>query len=574
MKASSLYFPCLRDTPAEAEVISHQLMVRAGLIRKLASGMYTWLPLGLRVMRKIEAIVREELIAIGAQEIMMPSIQPADLWKESQRWHDYGLELLRLTDRHNREFCIGPTHEEVITDVLRGEIKSFRQLPLNFFQIQTKFRDEIRPRFGVMRSREFVMKDGYSFHSSKESLQHTYADYARAYHNIFSRIGLNYCSVKADSGSIGGDTSEEFHVLADSGEDDIAFSHNNSFAANVELVALPLAIHPQPAQQPLTKVATPNCPTIDAVAKFLQLPAQQTVKVMIFHSANSTPEQFRFIAVILRGDQRFNAVKLENHPKIAAPLQMANDTDIANLGLHKGYIGPIQLPIPVLCDNNAAELSDFVCGANVEGYHCSGVNWQRDAHYSEIADLRMAVAGDPSPDGNGVLQIKRGIEVGHIFQLGDTYSRKMQAMVTGENGEDIPMQMGCYGIGITRIVAAAIEQCSDVNGIIWPLAIAPFQATIIAIGYDSNQDVRTKAEEVYALLQARGIEVLLDDRDVRPGVKFYEHDLIGIPHRFTVGVKTLADGVIYYSKRDRSNAQRIAVAELKQGIDSLFTGLM
>jgi prolyl-tRNA synthetase len=488
MRASRFLFATLRETPNDAEVISHQLMLRAGMIRKLASGLYTWLPMGVRVLNKVEAIVREEMNK-SALEVFMPVSQPASLWQESGRYMDYGPELLRFKDRHDHPFVLGPTHEEVITDFVRNELKSYKQLPINFYQIQTKFRDEIRPRFGVMRSREFTMKDAYSFHSDQASLQDTYDVMYQTYSTIFSRLGLDFRPVQADTGSIGGSASHEFHVLADSGEDDIAFSSVSDYAANVEMAEAVTLGEPAAASQALQLVDTPNCQTIAEVCAFLQADAKQSVKALLVQGVADAQGQVPVVALFLRGDHELNEIKAEKHPLIAAPLTFATESQLAALGLTAGYIGPqglLEQGLSVIVDRAAAVLSDFIAGANQSGQHALGVNWQRDAHYSEVFDLRNVVEGDPSPDGQGVLQIKRGIEVGHIFQLGKKYSEALGCTVLGEDGKPFTVTMGCYGIGVTRVVAAAIEQNYDDKGIIWPMAIAPFQVAIVPMNGHSK----------------------------------------------------------------------------------------
>ncbi|TNF35944.1 MAG: proline--tRNA ligase [Gammaproteobacteria bacterium] len=560
MRASQLLLPTLRETPADAEVISHQLMLRAGLIRKLASGLYTWLPVGLKVLRKVEAIIREEMNRAGAQEVLMPVVQPAELWEESGRWGAYGPELLRITDRHDRGFCLGPTHEEVITDLVRQEIQSYKSLPANLYQIQTKFRDEIRPRFGVMRSREFIMKDAYSFHMDASCLQQTYSCMYDAYSAIFTRLGLDFRPVIADTGSIGGNASHEFHVLADSGEDDIAFSDTSDYAANVELAEAVAPSSPRPAaSQSMHKVATPGQHSIEAVSKALSMPPQQLLKTLIVQGAEDASGQSSLVALVLRGDHELNEIKAEKHPLVAAPLQMASDEAIIKtLGCKPGSIGPLGLPIPVIADRSALVLADFACGANEDGFHLTGVNWVRDLPEPEVADLRNVQAGDPSPDGQGTLQIRRGIEVGHIFQLGTKYSDALKASVLDENGKSRIVTMGCYGIGVTRVVAAAIEQNHDERGICWPEAIAPFHVAIVAINYSKSDAVREASDALYAELAAAGMDVLLDDRNERPGVKFADMELIGIPHRVVVGDKGLADGLYEYKGRRDSNNQNLS----------------
>ena len=553
MRASQFLIATQKETPADAEVISHQLMLRAGLIRRLASGLYTWLPMGLRSIRKVERIVREELDAAGAQELLMPAVQPAELWQESGRWQQYGPELLRLKDRHQRDFCIGPTHEEVITDMVRKEVRSYKNLPMNFYQIQTKFRDEVRPRFGVMRSREFIMKDAYSFHLDQESLQQTYNAMHTAYTNIFTRLGLNFRAVRADSGSIGGDASQEFHVLARSGEDDIAFSNspNSNFAANVETAEamLPEAKRGAPSKL-MEKIHTPDQKTIDSVCEFLGLTKQQSLKTLVVLGTADQAGKQPLVALVLRGDHSMNEVKAEKHPLIAEPLTMAPEQRIIDeLGTKPGSIGPVGLTISIIADRAVTVMNDFTAGANEAGYHHTNVNWQRDCDYSDVADIRNVVEGDPSPCGHGEIEIKRGIEVGHIFQLGDKYSRAMNATVLNENGKAQFMQMGCYGIGITRVVAACIEQNFDDKGIMWPLALAPFEIALIPLNYEKSEAVRTATDKLYNELKMAGIDVIMDDRAMRPGVKFADAELIGLPHRVVIGDRGLDSGTLEY--RDR-----------------------
>ncbi len=536
MRTSQLFLPTLKETPADAELVSHQLMLRAGMIRKLASGLYTWLPLGLRVLQKVQHIVREEMNNIGAQELMLPLIQPAELWEESKRWDLFGPDLLKISDRHERMFCFSPTCEEAITDLLRHELRSYKQLPATFYQIHIKFRDEIRPRFGIMRAREFLMKDAYSFHADKISLEKTYQDMHTAYSKIFTRLGLNFRAVYADTGSIGGSASQEFQVLAHSGEDVIFFSNESNYAANVELAEAiaPAGERPAPTA-PMQAVLTPGKRTIVDVSDFLKMPAEQSVKVLL---VNGTKEPI--IALVLRGDHELNPVKAEKFPQIATPLTFADEKVIeAKIGCPVGYIGPVGLNVPVIIDRAAAHLADFVCGANKENYHLINVNWERDAPLATIADLRKVIVGDPSPDGKGTLQMARGIEVGHIFQLGTKYSEALQATVTAEDGSNIPMEMGCYGIGVSRIVAAAIEQNHDERGVIWPVTMAPFQIALVPINYHRSEMVRTKADELYQQLIAAGFEVIFDDRNERPGVMFADMELIGIPYRITLSERTL-----------------------------------
>lgn len=561
MKASQFLFATLKETPNDADIVSSQLMVRAGLIRKLASGLYVWMPMGLRVLKRVERIVREEMDGIGSQELLMTVTQPGELWHESGRWEDYGAELLRFKDRHQRDFVLGPTHEEVITDIARNELKSYKQLPVTFYQVQTKFRDEIRPRFGVMRAREFTMKDAYSFHIDKESLAQTYQDMYDAYSRIFSRLGLKFRAVQADTGSIGGFASHEFHVLADSGEDDIAFSSESEYAANVELAEAICTDVRQAPSQARQDVDTPNMPTCEAVAEHLGIALTQTVKTLIVKGAYSeeNPDAPKLVALVLRGDHTLNEIKAEKIAAVHAPLTMASEEEIKAAGLIKGYIS-VDLTIPVYVDRAAAALSDFVSGANVEHKHTTGMNWERDATITEVVDIRNVVDGDPSPDGKGVLSIKRGIEVGHIFQLGDKYSKALNCSVLGKEGKPVTLMMGCYGIGVSRIIAAAIEQNHDDNGIIWPEpqdkadSIAPFYVAIVPMKSKDGQ-AEQKADELYQTLKARGVNVLLDDRDERPGVKFADLELIGIPHRIVVSERNLAEGKYEYV--NRANGEKV-----------------
>ena len=558
MRTSQMLLSTLKEVPADAEVVSHQLMLRAGMIRKLASGLYTWLPMGLRVLRKIEAIVREEMNRSGAQEVLMPVVQPAELWEESERWSQYGAELLRINDRHQRAFCLGPTHEEVVTDLVRNEVQSYKQLPLNLYQIQTKFRDEIRPRFGVMRAREFTMKDAYSFHASQTCLEKSYTSMYEAYSTIFSRIGLNFRAVLADTGSIGGSASHEFHVLADSGEDDIAFSDSSNYAANVEL-AEALAPAAQAAVKPeaLKKVATPNAKTITEITAQLEIKPSDTLKTLIVKADPATCES-PFVGLVVRGDHQLNAVKAEKLDWVLAPLEMADEQDIEQqLHCTAGSIGPVELGMPIIADRTAAVQTNFVCGANKDGWHLTGVNWQRDTSPDRIADIRSVVAGDASPDGQGMLAIKRGIEVGHIFQLGNKYSEAMQATVLNEQGKTQTLLMGCYGIGVSRVMAATIEQNHDDRGIIWPASIAPFALVLIPVNMQKSELVRQVTEQLYDDLQKAGIDVLLDDRKDRPGVKFADMELIGIPHRIVVGEKSLQRGILEYRARNQPEAAEI-----------------
>ncbi|SFB90291.1 prolyl-tRNA synthetase [Marinospirillum celere] len=559
MRASQLLIATLKETPNDAQVISHQLMLRAGLVRSLGSGLYTWLPLGLRTLRKVERIVREEMDKSGAQEVLMPGVQPAELWQESGRWDEYGKELLRLQDRHSRDFCVGPTHEEVITDLVRKELRSYKQLPANFYQIQTKFRDEIRPRFGIMRAREFIMKDAYSFHLNQESLVETYEVMHRTYSNIFTRLGLDFRPVIADNGSIGGTGSHEFHVLADSGEDDIVFSDTSDYAANIEKAeALPRETERSQAKEELRLVDTPDAKTIAQLVEQFGLPIEKTVKTLVVKAAEGG-----LIALIIRGDHELNEIKASNLPQVASPLEMATDEEIkAAIGAGPGSLGPIKLPIPCIIDRSVEKMSDFGAGANIDGQHYFGINWERDLPLPEVADLRNVVEGDPSPDGQGKLLIKRGIEVGHIFQLGTKYSEAMNATVLDENGKSVPMIMGCYGIGVTRIVASAIEQNHDDAGIIWPNAIAPFEVALVPMNAHKSELVRDTSEKLYQELTAAGIDVLLDDRDERPGSKFADLELIGIPHRIVIGERSLKNGELEYKGRRDSEASMVPAEEI------------
>ena len=535
----------LKEVPAEAEIVSHRLMLRAGLVRRLAGGLYTWLPMGLRVLRKVERVIREEMNRAGALEIVMPVAQPAELWMESGRWDQFGPELLRFKDRHDRDMVLGPTHEEVVTDLARRELKSYRQLPVNFYQIQTKFRDEIRPRFGVMRAREFVMKDAYSFHADEASLAEGYLKMYEAYSAIFTRLGLRFRAVHADSGAIGGSASQEFHVLADSGEDAIVFSDGDDYAANLELaVALPPRDPRAAAKESMREIATPGARTIADVAALLKLPAARLLKTMVVDGADGG-----LVVLLLRGDHELNALKASKHPAVAKPLRMADPARIAAaFGSEPGFLGPVGLKLPVIADHAAAALSDFVCGANKVDMHLAGVNWGRDLPEPAAADLRNAVDGDPSP-GGGRLTIARGIEVGHVFRLGCKYSEAMKASVQDEQGRDIAMHMGCYGIGVTRIVAAAIEQNHDERGIIWPAPLAPFDVVLVGLNWEKSEAVRNAALALYRELGDAGIEVLLDDRDARPGVKFADAELGGFPHRLVVSERGLAAGKLEYRHR-------------------------
>jgi prolyl-tRNA synthetase len=549
----------MKEVPSGAEVISHQLMLRAGMIRPLASGLYSWLPLGLRVVRKVERIVREEMDAIEGLELLMPVVQPSELWLESGRWQKYGPELLRLTDRHQRDFCLGPTHEEVITDIARRDLKSYRQLPVTWYQIQTKFRDEIRPRFGVMRAREFIMKDAYSFHMDEESLDQTYDRMYGAYSRICDRMGLRYRAVEADSGAIGGHKSHEFHVLADSGEDAIAFSDDSDYAANVELApALPSAGERAGPCSAMAKVTTPAIRSIQQLTDFLNVEASACVKTLLVEG-----EEGGLVALAIRGDHQLNAIKAEKLPGVASPLSMATSEAIGKaVGCKPGFIGPVDLDLPVIADHSLRELSDFVCGANQDDTHLTGVNWGRDLPEPGFVDIRNVIEGDPSPDGKGTLRIARGIEVGHVFQLGLKYSKAMNANVLDADGREHPMLMGCYGIGITRFVAAAIEQNHDDGGITWPEAIAPFSVYMVPINLHKSPRVQEACDRIHDELNSRGIEVLYDDRSSRPGVKFADCDLLGIPHRIVVGERGLDNGMLEYKHRRSTETEEVATDTL------------
>ncbi|EAY1317544.1 proline--tRNA ligase [Salmonella enterica] len=572
MRTSQYLLSTLKETPADAEVISHQLMLRAGMIRKLASGLYTWLPTGLRVLKKVENIVREEMNNAGAIEVSMPVVQPADLWQESGRWEQYGPELLRFVDRGERPFVLGPTHEEVITDLVRNELSSYKQLPLNFFQIQTKFRDEVRPRFGVMRSREFLMKDAYSFHTSQESLQETYDAMYAAYSRIFSRMGLDFRAVQADTGSIGGNASHEFQVLAQSGEDDIVFSDVSDYAANIELAE---AIAPQTpraaATQEMTLVDTPNAKTIAELVEQFNLPIEKTVKTLLVKAVKDSKSPL--VALLVRGDHELNEVKAEKLPHVASPLTFATEEEIrAVINAGPGSLGPVNMPIPVIIDRTVATMSDFAAGANIDGKHYFGINWDRDVATPIVADIRNVVAGDPSPDGQGTLLIKRGIEVGHIFQLGTKYSEALKASVQGEDGRNQTLTMGCYGIGVTRVVAAAIEQNFDERGIVWPDAIAPFQVAILPMNMHKSFRVQELAEKLYSELRAQGIEVLMDDRKERPGVMFADMELIGIPHTIVIGDRNLDNDDIEYKYRRSGEKSLIKTGDIVDYLVKVIKG--
>ncbi|WP_261844755.1 proline--tRNA ligase [Aliamphritea ceti] len=572
MRASQYLIATLKETPSDAEVISHQLMLRAGMVRKVAAGLYNWLPLGLRTLRKVERIVREEMDKSGAQEVLMPAIQPSELWQESGRWEQYGPELLRVRDRHDREFCVGPTHEEVITDLVRNEIQSYKQLPTNLYQIQTKFRDEIRPRFGIMRSREFIMKDAYSFHSSLESLQQTYDLMHSTYCKIFDRIGLDYRPVLADNGSIGGNSSHEFHVLASSGEDDIAFSTNSDFAANIEKAeALAPAVDRAAATQEMTLVDTPNAKTIAQLVEQHGLDIEKTVKTLFVVASEECDADF--VALMVRGDHDLNEIKAEKLSEVAAPLVMADEDSIRKLiGAGPGSLGPVNLPIPVVIDRTVEKMADFGAGANIEGKHYFGINWERDLPLPKVADIRNVVEGDPSPCGQGNISIKRGIEVGHIFQLGKKYAEAMNATVLDENGKTATLDMGCYGIGVSRVVAAAIEQNYDDKGIIWPEAIAPFTVAIVALKYEKSEVVKQQADALYDSLTAAGVEVILDDRPkVSPGAKMADMELMGIPHRIVISDRGIGAGTYEYKARRDTDKQEIAADQAEAFILSALS---
>jgi prolyl-tRNA synthetase len=550
MRLSLLPWTTLKETPADAEVISHKLLLRAGLIRRLTSGIFTWMPLGLKVLRRVERIVREEMDRAGALEVLMPAVQPAELWQETGRWDRYGDLLLRIRDRHERDYCFGPTHEEIITDLARRELRSYRQLPVNYYQIQTKFRDEIRPRFGLMRAREFVMKDAYSFHMDQASLEETYERMAEAYRRIFTRLGLRFRTVEADSGEIGGSRSQEFHVLADSGEDAIAYCDADGYAANIEMApAFPPRQKRPAATQAMARVATPAVRSIEEVCGFLKVAPQDCLKTLLVEGADGG-----LVALALRGDHTLNAVKAERLPQVARPLAMASTERIAAVtGASAGFAGPVGLRVPLVADHSAAALADFVAGANADGFHHTGVNWGRDAPEPAVTDLRNVVPGDPGP-GGGTLAIARGIEVGHIFQLGDKYSKAMNAVVLDQDGKERVMTMGCYGIGVSRIVAAAIEQNHDEQGIVWPDPMSPFDVTVLVLNPKNSGSVSAAAQSLYVELQQAGLDVLIDDRDARPGVKFAEADLLGVPHRVVVGERGVKEGVVEYRHR-RSGAE-------------------
>lgn len=567
MRLSAFPITTLKEIPAEAEVVSHQLMLRAGLIRRLAAGLYTWMPLGLRVLRKVERIIREEMDRAGALELWMPTVQPAELWQESGRWDQFGPELLRINDRHERQYCYGPTHEEVITDIARRELRSYRQLPVNFYQIQVKFRDEIRPRFGVMRAREFLMKDAYSFHLDEASLAAGYQAMYDAYTRIFTRMNLKFRAVQADPGSIGGSVSQEFHVLADSGEDAIVFSDGDGYAANLEMAAaLPPTSPRAAATQTMKRVPTPAARTIAEVSAYLKVAPAQCVKTLLVEGTDGN-----VVACVVRGDHELNAVKTQKLAGVANPLRMVSAERVAQVaGSEPGFIGPVGLKCRVYADHSAAQLADFVCGANERDMHLTGVNWGRDLGEPVAVDIRNVVSGDPSPSGRGRLAFARGIEVGHIFQLGRKYSDAMNARVVDEAGREVSMAMGCYGIGVTRVVAAAIEQNHDPRGIIWPGPLAPFQVVLVAINLQKSARVREAGESLYRELSEAGIEVLYDDRDARPGVKFADAELLGIPHRVVIGERGLDAGTLEYRHRRASESSDFplnsAVAYLRERI--------
>lgn len=571
MRTSKYLLSTQKETPADAEVISHQLMLRAGMVRKLASGLYTWLPSGLRVLNKVANIVREEMNNAGSIEVLMPVVQPADLWQESGRWDEYGPELLRIKDRHSRDFVLGPTHEEVITSLVKNEVSSYKQLPLNLYQIQTKFRDEVRPRFGIMRGREFTMKDAYTFHMDQSCLESTYDTMFQAYCKVFDKVGLDYRPVIADTGSIGGSASHEFHVLAESGEDDIVFSNGSDYAANIEMAS---ALTPQgecpAATKSLEKVATPNQKTIEAVSEFLDVSANQSVKTLVVLAEPDDAGNQGLVALVLRGDHKLNEIKAEKVSGVFAPLTMATEQQIEDtLNCTIGSIGPVGLQIPVIVDRDAAHLADFVCGANETDFHYTGTNWSRDVASFEVADIRNAEVGDTSPDGKGTLEIKRGIEVGHIFQLGDKYSQALGCGVLDENGKHKILSMGCYGIGVSRIVAAAIEQNHDKYGIIWPDAIAPFKIALIPMNMHKSHRIQETAEALYTQLTEAGIDVLFDDRKERPGVMFNDMELIGIPHTIVIGERNLDEQKVEYKNRRSGEKQLLELDQIASFVNSL-----
>ena len=568
MRTSRYLLSTLKENPVEAVVDSHRLMLRAGLIRQVASGIYNWLPTGLRVLHKVEAIIREEMNKKGAIELSMPVVQPADLWRESGRYVKYGPELCRLNDRKQNEFVLGPTHEEVITALCRNEIKSARQLPMNLYQIQTKFRDEVRPRFGVMRGREFIMKDGYSFHVDHESLEQTYQDMYDAYTAIFTRLGLTFRAVEADTGSIGGNHSHEFQVLADAGEDTIAYSDESNYAANIEMAE---ALAPKEsrgeAKDPYSKAPTPGCHTVDEAAKALKIESNQVMKSLLVRGEPDADGKYELIMLCLRGNEELNEIKAGKLPGVSNPLEFATEEEIFEFtGAHPGSLGPVGFKGRIIIDRNANIMSNFACGANEDGYHLINVNFDRDVPTYEVADLRNVVEGDPSPDGHGKILLRKGIEVGQVFMLGTKYSEAMGATVTDKNGKNIPMEMGCYGIGVTRVVAAAIEQHHDDKGIVWPDSMAPFTVGIIALGLGKSEEVKNASEKLYNELEALGVEVLYDDRDERAGVMFSDMELIGIPHVITIGAKGLAQGIIEYKNRRSGEKESIAADQILENI--------
>ena len=566
MKTSNFFIPTLREAPSEAEISSHRLMLRAGLVRQLAAGIYTWLPLGLRVLRKVEAVIREEMDLAGAQEVLMSSVQPAELWKESTRWEAYGPELLRFTDRHDRDFCLGPTHEEIITDLVRGEITSYKQLPCNLYQIQMKFRDEIRPRFGIMRAREFLMKDAYSFHIDADSLEETYQKMHATYCKIFDRLGLEYRAVIADTGNIGGSKSHEFHVLADSGEDRIAFSSLGNYASNIEMTPVTMdTSEPLSGTEVMKTVETPQQQTVREVCDFLNTPLSKCLKTLVLEGSKGN-----LIAIVLRGDHDLNVVKAQKLDEVATPLRFAEPDEIlATIGCPPGSIGPVGLPVDILVDQDAALASDFICGANKHGYHLTGVNWTRDLPSPKVFDLREVATGDLAPDGLGTLDIKKGIEVGHIFQLGTKYSSAMKANVLNENGKAVTMTMGCYGLGVSRIVSAAIEQNNDSKGIIWPKQMAPFYCAIVPINMHKSPSVLQKATVLYETLSKEGYEVLFCDKPERPGVMFTDLELIGVPHRLVLTERGLAKDVIEYKGRTSEETLEVKWSEISSFLNKL-----
>jgi len=572
MKTSQFHLVTTRETPADAEIASHQLMLRSGMIRKLTAGIYTWSPLGWRVLRKVENIVREEMDRAGYLEVLMPAVQPAELWKETGRWDDFGDQLLKIHDRAGRDYVFGPTHEEVITDLARNELRSYKQLPVTFYQIQTKFRDEIRPRFGVMRSREFLMKDGYSFHIDEASLDETYWEMYEVYTRIFKRAGLRFRAVRADSGAIGGSQSHEFHVLAESGEDQIAFSTESDFAANVELAEAVAPVGERAAASAeLQMVDTPEAHTIDELVEQFDVPIEKTVKTLVVEASDEV--EAGFVALLVRGDHVLNEFKAAKLPEVAIPLRFAEDAEIREvMGAGPGSLGPVNCPIPCIADRTVAQMSNFSAGANVEDRHYFGINWERDVPLPQVADLRNVAEGDPSPDGKGEIRLARGVEVGHIFQLGTKYSKSMNAVVLGEDGKSHLMPMGCYGIGVSRIVAAAIEQNHDENGICWPEPLAPFQVAILPMNARKSHRVREVAENLYRELLEAGVEVLLDDRNIRPGVMFNDMELIGIPHRVVIGERGLDEGVLEYRRRTDSENSSIPLERAAQALLEKLSG--